>query len=145
MSQFLTCESRTIGGKEYQIRVLSVGEGARKIYHRLLSIVGDKENLAGLDPVFTAIMAGALSEEDTDALVKTFAPTTTVDMGGDPQRTVSLKDPKVQDEIFSANLEEMFEWLSACVEVNFGGVIAKMRGALSSFGDKAQTSQPKDK
>jgi len=142
----LTCEDRVIDGKTYQIRCLNVAEG-RKVYHRiqkLMAIVGDEDGLKGIDPVFAAIFAGALDEADVDFLVQKFAAVTSVNFGGDPERVLSLKDTKVQDELFAGNLECMFEWLSACVMVNFGGVIAKTRSALSDFGGKARDSQPKE-
>lgn len=140
----LTCEEREIDGKTYQIRCLNVIEG-RKVYHRiqkLMAIVGDEDNLKGIDPIFAAIFAGAVDEADVDFLIAKFATVTTVDMGDG--RVVSLKDQKVQDELFAGNLESLFAWLSACVNVNFAGVIAKTRSALSNFGDKAQDSQPKE-
>ncbi len=140
----LVIEDRTIGGKQYQIRVLNVAE-ARKVYQRvqqLLAIVGD-ENLAesGLDPILVAGMSGALKENDLDYLCEKFGPTTTVDMGDG--RVLVLK-ADVQNDLFAGNFEHMFEWLAACISVNFGGVIAKMRGALSTIGDKARAGQPKD-
>lgn len=143
----LSMQDVVIDGKAYQIRPLNVVEG-RKVYAKLqrtLAILGD-EKLGALDPILVATLSGTLTESDLEFLVTAFAPTTTAVTGTDEKGeplVQCLKDKGVQDALFAGNFEAMFEWLAACIQVNFAGLIAKMRSAVSSFGDKAQDSQPK--
>lgn len=144
----LSFETRIIGGKEYQIRVLSVMEG-RKVYNRiqkLLAVVGDASlKESGLDPILIAGMAGHLNDGDLEFLCDKFGPSCTVKVQRNGQEAeLKVSDKAVTEELFAGNFEDMFAWIAACIEVNFAGLIVKMRSALSSFGDKARDQQPKE-
>lgn len=129
-------EDRIIGGRKYTIRVLPVVDG-RKVYARVQKYMAlystDIQKETGMGPLMSIGIHSGLEESEISFLVGVFAPVTTVEL--DAERTVMLggKDSaKHQDELWAAAYEDMFEWLDACIEINFRGVIEKMKGALQS-------------
>ena len=136
----LQTEERTIGGRVYTLRVLNVAQG-RKVYSRIQRYLGawtDAEANSGLGPLMSVAIMGGLGDDDIAFLAEVFGPTTTVDMGDG--RTLTLKDPKHVDELFAGAFEAQVEWLEACVDFNFRGVIEKMKGVLQKL---AAAPEPK--
>ena len=63
-----------------------------------------------------------------------------------------LKDKIGQDQIFAGRYDLLFEWISACIEVNFGSAIEKMRAAAvkdqqakAAAREKAQSASSSQK
>lgn len=142
MSQLLRTEAVEIGNKTFQIRVLPFGE-SRKVEGVIKRAMGafDPElgDSAGL---LLAGVAGQISDADMDRLVQVFGKATTVDFqdGNDerPSRVLILSDDKNLGEVFCGQLEDMYTWLDACVQLNFKGLIAKMKGAIIAVAAKAE-------
>jgi hypothetical protein len=135
-------EQIQLDGKIFNITKLNVVEG-RKVYHRaqkLLVFLTDTSKTQGLDPIAFASMAGILSEADLDALVDAFAAKTSVELDGERTKPLAGKNG-CMDEVFAGRIELMFEWLIACLELNFGGYLAKMRSALETIAAKAPAPQ----
>lgn len=129
-------QERTIDGRMFEIRPLNVEKG-RKVFARsqkLLMLLAEEDKSLGIDPVAFSVMAGALSEEDLAFLCDQFAPTCTVHFSED--RVLGLS--KCMDEVFAGQIDVMFEWLVACLDVNFGGYLAKMRCAVKEIAARAQ-------
>jgi hypothetical protein len=138
-------EDRIIGGRKFTIRVLPVIEG-RKVYARVQKYLAlystDLQKETGMGPLMSVGLHSTLEESEVAFLVDAFAPVTQVEL--DAERTVMLggKDGiKHQNEIFTAAYEDMFEWLDACIEINFRGVIEKMKGVLQSRAAAAQNQK----
>jgi hypothetical protein len=152
MSHLLKTTETTIGGKSYTIRLLSV-EQARRILPIVQRAVGS------LDPdvdvhgrTLIAGFTGLLSPEDMDKLVNVFAPTTTVDMADRakapdgttlPARVLRLDQKTAQDELWGGELELMLEWVDACIDANFGSMIAKTRGVVKALTEAQARATPK--
>jgi hypothetical protein len=129
MSALLKTQSREIGGRNYQIRLLSFDE-SRQVYSKIQRLLSANEEVleeTGLGFFMFAGLAGGVSDEDLKLYCSVFGEATTVEMG--PNMTLSLKDAGSRTAVFSGQFEDVFEWLDACVAINFGGVIAKMRAA----------------
>ncbi len=129
MSALLKTQSREIGGRNFQIRLLSFDE-SRQVYSKLQRLLSANEETleeAGLGLFMFAGLAGGVSDDDLKLYCQVFGEATTVEMG--PTMQLSLKDSAHRTAVFSGQFEDVFEWLDACVDINFGGVIAKMRAA----------------
>lgn len=130
----LKSETVFIGGKEFSIGVLPL-QDARKVYSRcsrILALFSDtaQKDTGGLGAIMSASMAGALPDEDLAFLIQTFGPVSTVRVG---EKTFNLgTGPAAQDIVFDGKFEDLLEWLDVCFKINFGGVIAKLQGALQS-------------
>ena len=128
-----TIASVEISGHTYTIRKLPLAS-ARKVFARLqrvLALYADRDMAAeGLSPIVCANLAGALSEADLQFYATEFGPSTTVQWEDD--RVLMLKDPKHQEEAFADNFADQLDWIDACVQLNFAGVLAKIDGAQNS-------------
>ena len=129
MSKLLATEDRVIDGKTFTISLLPLAAG-RKVYARIQGHIGGLYAIdvsdTGATPLMVAGFAGRLSEEDIQFLCSQFAASTAVDFGDG--RVLPLKDD-VQSELFMGAYELQFAWLEACIEVNFKGIIEKLKGA----------------
>jgi len=128
MSKSLTTHTQNIDGVEFKISVLSVGE-ARKIFFKIQGILqmhDEKSDTLGMDPSLLAAITSHLKEEDLEVCVAAFAPCTQVI---EDDLTFFLKDKLAMDRIFGGRIDLLFAWVSACIHVNFSGVIEKMRAA----------------
>jgi hypothetical protein len=129
----LAVKPYVIGGRNYAISVLPFAK-SREVYSKLQSIISVNEetlNEAGVGLFMLAGLAGHMPDEDLKFYITAFGPTTTVEI--DAQRRFDLGDDIKRGIVFADRFEELFEWLDACVEVNFGGVIAKQRAARSAM------------
>lgn len=132
-----------IGGQEFTIGLLSLAD-ARKVYSRcarMLALFSDQaqEDTGGLGAVMSAGLAGQMSDEDLEFLIKTFGPITTVQTG---KATLNLgTGPAAHDIVFGGRFEDVLEWVDACFKINFAGVIAKLQGALQHRLDAARLSK----
>ena len=130
MSKLLSPEDRIIDGKTFTISLLPLAIG-RKVYARIQAHIGSLYSVdvseTGATHLMVAGFAGRLTEEDIQFLCTQFAPTTVVDFGDG--RVLPLKDDAAQNELFMGAYEIQFDWLEACIEVNFRGVIEKLKGA----------------
>jgi hypothetical protein len=129
----LTTETRTISGKEYTIKVLPSGPARKALarVQKMITVSADAAGEMGLSLTLLAATVGQLPEEDLEFLIGVFAPTTHVNMG-DSREAAPLGNPKIQDELWCGGLEDMYAWLDACIEVNFKGILEKLRGALKA-------------
>jgi hypothetical protein len=128
MSKLLAQQTRTIDGVDFTISTLSLAE-SRKIFYKiqgLLQLHNLDVEAAGYDPCMLAALTSALKEEDLQACIDAFAPLTSVQ---EDELVFYLKDKVALDRTFAGRMDLMFEWISACIEVNFKGVIEKMRAA----------------
>lgn len=131
-----------IGERKFTIRTLSYGK-AKPLYMKLQAILvayaDDKYERMGLGVIPFAMNGGALTEEDLDLLVETFGEVTTVSgRTPDGQPTTLKLDQRQRDAIFAGAFEDMFEWLEACVKLNFEGVIKKYEAAKSAIEAAAE-------
>jgi hypothetical protein len=123
-----------IGGRRYQIRSLAFAD-QRKVYSRMQRVMmayGDellKDANVGL--FMFAGMAGLLTDEDMTFYCDTFGKVTDVDMGDG--RQLVLSNDVNRTLVFSGSFADLFEWLDACVEVNFSSVMSKLSGARKSL------------
>lgn len=139
MSHLLITHTATIGGRDYKMTRLNVAKArqALAIVQKLLGMYEVSEDGAvtnTVSPVFMAGISGKLTEAELSKLVELFGPTTTVDFqdGDDrrPSRVLPLSSVPAQDELWSGRLEDMLDWVDACIAFNFAGVIAKMHAAV---------------
>ena len=130
-------EVREISGRTYTIRVLPLAS-ARKLYHRvqaLLAMSAD-ENVqnSGAGAVMFAVLTKNITDADIDDMVQLFGPCTTVDFMDGRVLSLGGRDGvAAQDELFAGAIEDFYAWLDACVEVNFKGALAKLRGATAKL------------
>ncbi len=138
----LAIEEKVIGGRTFRIRALSYSEGKRALplVQRYFHQIGDPA-LREIGLLMLASMQGALKEEDVDKLVAIFGPTTTVDFGDGTEP--SLKDVQNQNRVFAGAYEDVYAWLDACIEVNFGGLIEKTNAAVQKLAEAAATKKAK--
>jgi hypothetical protein len=117
-----TPQKRAVGTANYEVTPLGALEGSR-VFARLLSIAGPVvETIAKAGPkgdaagaaVFAALTQ-RITPEDLTFFCEVFARWTTVNINGKEPR---LSD--IFDEHFSGNYGDMLQWLSFCIEVNFG-------------------------
>lgn len=132
MSNLLYTQERIIGGKKYTIRPLDVAMG-RKVYARvqryLQLFATEAQVTLGVSAMLMAGMSDNIgSDDDIDWLCMTFGPSTTVDFGDG--RVLPLSNVGAQNELFMGSYEDQYEWLDACIEVNFKGIIEKLKGVL---------------
>ncbi len=126
-------DSREINGRTYQSSVLNLEEG-RKVYARLQPLFRyygeDLAHRAGVGFLQAAGMKGELGDADIKFLTDAFAKKTTVSYDADGEsRMQALTKDGVLDACFAGQFEDLFAWLDFCVELNFRGVIEKMRAA----------------
>lgn len=129
MSALLETKNFVIGGRNFAIRVLPFVK-SREVYSKLQTIISVNEealDTTGLGLFMFSGLAGLIKDEDLKFYIETFGSTTMVEL--DEQRRVDLSDDAKRGLAFSGRFEDTFEWLDACVEVNYGGVIAKLRAA----------------
>lgn len=122
----------------FTVRVCNVADG-RAAYarlQRLLAMMAEEE-LAKTDAVLLAGLGGLLTEEDLTFYCNVFEKYTTVDMGDG--RTLPLL--KNMDQVFSGEIENLLEWIKFCIEVNFSGVIVKMKAALAGVVEQVAAKQ----
>ena len=133
-----------IGDKDFTITALSVAD-ARQAYaraHRVLVLAAESVVAStGTGAVLFATFSGGLSEEDIDVLTKLFAPRTMVDFRDGSALPLTSKE--AMDRAFSGALEHLFEWLDACLDVNFAGLMAKMSAAALKLEEAAAAKKTK--
>ena len=128
-------EERTIDGVVYRILPLSADVGHKALLRFVKiagPVIGTARNIAdGLSgPESIRRLLDAISEDDLDWFVKLFALRTTYcaveDLGKDKWPTL------VVSKHFTQRYMQMFDWLRACIEVNFGGFFAEMMSRVKS-------------
>jgi len=139
-------ETRKIGDYTYTIQVLPLAE-SRAVYAKVKKVLALKaepptKDLGSLSTALGATMCThmveQMSEADLDAVVKALSGTTRVDFGDGRELSLGGRDGALtQSECFCGALELMFEWIDACLEVNFSGVLEKMRGASAKLAEGA--------
>ena len=130
MSKSLEKHTRLVDGVEFTISTLSLAE-ARKIFFKIQGVLqmhDEKADTLGMDPSLLAALTLNLKEEDLQACIDAFAPCTQVQ---EDDLIFFLKDKLAMDRVFGGRLDLMFAWVSACISVNFEGVIVKMRAAAA--------------
>lgn len=129
MNQLLQTTAVRIGEYDFQIGKLAF-EDARPAYVRLQKLLSaDDKILAevaqdGVGLFMFAGFGGLIDDEDLKYYTELFGKVTTVAVSA--QQTVFLKDKAARDLLFGGQIEIFFEWLDACVEVNFAGARAKL-------------------
>jgi len=147
MTRVFACEDRVIGGKTFKITVLSLAEARKAFYlvQPIIQVTGlDEDDSAGLGSLGGPLMAAmtrGLSEQALQECIALFGPTTRVVMSD--EREVVLKDPTAQEELFAGQLELLFDWIAACVEINFAGVLAKTQAAAKKMRASAVAAAAK--
>lgn len=130
MSNIMQIESREIGDKTFQIRLLPFSDG-RKAYsklQKLLSAHGDEVlTQAGIGLFMFAGLAGAVSDDDLAFFCDVFGKSTEVNLGGN--KTLTLSNEANRTIVFAGAYDNLFEWLDACVEINFASVMGKLSAA----------------
>lgn len=149
MAHLRRTDSTDIDGKTFKVKALTF-EDARKAYaiiQRALPVLA-VEDLDEEGGILFACLTGHLSKEDIDVLCEVFANETTVDFNdpvdGKSSRVLKLSLKDVQDEVFSGQLELMYDWLAFCVDLNFKGTLGKMGAALRKMAAK-KVAQEKEK
>lgn len=116
--------SKEIEGKEFRVRLLPFGE-ARKLRHianRMHMYFGEDAPAKNTPATLQAELGGVLTDKDLDDLSAAFAAKTTVHEG---ESMWSLRTS--MDQIFPPDGVAFHEWLSFCLEENFGAVMGKAR------------------
>lgn len=130
MSNLMAVESRDIGGKVFQIRLLPFVDG-RKAYARLqklLAVHGDEVlNQTGLGLFLFAGLAGLVNDEDLSFFCEVFGKVTDVSLGGNV--TLTLGTDANRTTVFAGAFEDLFTWLDECVAINFGTIMGKLSAA----------------
>jgi hypothetical protein len=125
---------KTIGDCTYFVRPLDAVEGSRmlaRIHKLLLPALGSVE---GLEDVkigkVLADLGASVAISDLDYLRDTFARTTEVRIPPDN------REPLLSDELknghFAGEYDLMLEWLTFCLEVNFGSFFRGLKGRIGS-------------
>lgn len=115
------------------VRVSRLAAGAVEGVMQELSVGGADVSLSAVGKMFSGL-AREVSEDDFDHLCDIFSPCTTVSGGELPAR-LPLK--AMFDTHFVGALPDMFLWLGACLEVNYGGFlpVAQEMVALAKVPD----------
>ncbi len=137
-----------INGKTYTVKSLTLAK-ARPVYKRierlLQAVFASPEDLEKDDvsPLMIAGVAGAFSDADLEYLCKEFGSVTTVTLEDGTE--LFLLKPEAQEKLFGpaagGSFEDQFTWLDFAIRHNFGGAIAKMRGALVKAEKRAQEKE----
>ncbi len=127
-----------INGKDFTIAPLPVAE-ARQVYAKIqrVLVLSAEESVesSGVGATMWATMAGGLSEEDLDVVIKLCAARTTVDFRDG--RVLPLTSAAAMNAAFEGAIDDLFAWLDASFTVNFAGVLAKMRAAATKAHEAA--------
>jgi hypothetical protein len=130
MSNLMQVESREIGGKVFQIRLLPFVDG-RKTYARLqkmLAVHGDEVlNQTGLGLFMFAGLAGLVNDDDLAFFCEAYGKVTDVSLGGNV--TLTLGTDANRTTVFAGAFEDMFTWLDECTAINFSAVMGKLSAA----------------
>jgi hypothetical protein len=140
----------TIGERDFDIKVLNL-ESSRKVWvflQRWLagaaaaaevnSELAEAGETVRMDILSVVGQMGALGEREFDEVVKAFAATTSfrgrVPMpdGTTREDMRFLKEAGALDVAFGGAFEEMLEWLSACIYLNFGRQLEKHSAAVAT-------------
>jgi hypothetical protein len=136
----LKSETKTIGENQYTVTVLPVQSG-REAMIRLQRIMagGIGAITTGSRSDIPAALAGVserLTAGDLEWFCSTFGKATKVctppDETAPNGRTLILAESDAQTLVFAGNYLEMFKWLEFCIELNFGSLLEKIKGALAS-------------
>lgn len=124
---------REIGGCIYKVRQLDAVEGSRMLARIHKAVLPALESIDSVDDVkvgkVLTDLAANVSIADLDYLRDTFARVTEV-------RLPDGREPILSDAIkgeghFAGAYDEMLEWLTFCLEVNFGTFFQKLRGRIA--------------
>lgn len=106
-------EQKQIGADTYEVTQMGAVKGSQ-VFVRLIRAIGPIILAADKASDLRDALAG-LKEEDVDYLIKAFSPYTLVQGKGELD--------KIFDIHFAGKYGDMFQWLWASVEVNFGSFL----------------------
>lgn len=139
-------ESREIGGRTFQIRLLPFVE-ARKTYSKLqkiLAVHGDEVlGKTGLGLFMFAGLAGLLNDDDLAFFCEAYGKTTDVNLGGNA--TLTLGSDSNRTTVFSGQFEDLFVWLDECTSINFAAVMGKLSAARKQLEVEAAAKRAAEK
>jgi len=133
----LKSEEIDLIGRKFTIRTLKYGK-AREVYSKLqnilLAYVDDEA--ASFGAVMGAMMGGAISDADFDFIVERFGEETTVVSYVDgKEHVIPRLNKEAREDVFAGEFQAVFDWLEACIQLNFAGVVKKLEAVKPAVAE----------
>jgi hypothetical protein len=125
-------ESFELDGKLYTLTIPPIKETrtVMDIVNRITPIMATLKPL-GLGTVTALVGNGNLSQAEVDKLSDLFLKRCTVDFGDD--RVGQLGKDAIQDELWADAIESQYDWLTACMDIMFKGLLGKSTAVVDKL------------